>query len=232
MPVLRTSLITVLLLAVNNLAIANECMSKMPAGIKPAGQVKLCHSDYTGLKVRYSCQDYQKGDKHFRVLYNGGLAPKAILKISSSGQERLIYSPSWGDQKMNCPLNAPDNIPTHANHRGLGICMDENDADIPCSVYEHTRARQTRTWRYLVFYRNTGKSEVAHRMVAGDNHDAMVAEIAYQLGLSLLETSCCSEQATAYLGHAHRMFPKVTLYRTGYLDALLQQLAVNEEGNN
>ncbi len=165
------------------------------------------------------------------MIYKGGLEPKAILKISADGQEKLIYSPSWGDHKMRCPLPAPDTISKHATHRGVGICMDENDANVPCSVYEHAQARQSRAWRYLVFYRPNGKAEVAHRMVAGDNQDAMVAEIAYQLGLSLLETRCCAEKATAYLEHAHRLFPKVTVYRSGYIDALMQQLAVKEDNN-
>ena len=217
-------------LSSTGLALANECLSKMPSGVKPAGQAKLCQSSYTGLETSYSCQDYQKGQQRYRVIYKSGLEPKAILKVTN-GVEKLVYSPSWGDHKMRCPLPTPTSVPRHAKHLGIGICINNNDESIPCSVFEHAQARQTRAWRYLVFYNDNGQTELAHRMVVRDNHDAMVAEIAYQLGLSLLQTSCCSEQATAYLEYAHRLFPKATAYRSGYLDALLEQLASNEETN-
>ena len=130
---------------------------------------------------------------------------------------------------MRCPLPAPAAIPRYAIHRGLGICQDENNTGVPCSVYEHAPVRQNRTYRYLVFYRQDGSGSIlAHQMVAGSNQNAMVAELAYQLGLSLLETRCCSEQATTYLEHAHRLFPKASAYRAGYLQAL-EQIAVNDD---
>ena len=114
---------------------------------------------------------------------------------------------------MHCPLPVPASVPKHATHLGLGICQDENDASIPCSVYEHAPVRQRQTYRYLVlFHPGDRGSELVHQMPVRDNPNAMVAELAYQLGLSLLETSCCSEQASAY--------------RAGYLDAL-ELLAVS-----
>lgn len=225
MPLRRILFITLSFFWVNSLAQANECLSQMPAGVKPVGQVKICQSGFTGLTSRYSCQDYQKGDNQYRVIYKGGLEPKAIVKITADGKEQLIYSPSFGDHKMRCPLNAPANIPKLARHLGIGVCVNNNDEPTPCSVFEHAEARQPNTWRYLVFYTSDGKTELAHSMVTGDNHNAMVAEIAYQFGLSLLGSECCSEQATAYLEHAHRLFPNVGAYRSGYLDALFEQFA-------
>jgi len=218
--------ITVFALFISAQLSANECYSKFPVGTVPLGNVKICQSGFTGLKSHYSCQDYhhEKGD--YRVIYKGGLEPKAIVKLSSNS-ESLIWSPSWGDHKMRCPLPAPETISKHARHRGVGVCMNNNDENVPCSVYEHAEARQSRAWRYLVFYGTDGKAELVHTMAAGDNENAMVAELAYQLGISLLETSCCSEQASAYLEHAHRLFPKATAYRVGYLQAL-EQLAANE----
>lgn len=226
MPRILCNIMAVLALLSAGTASANECFSKFPAGTAPVDNVKICQSGFTGLQDRYSCQGYRKGDQHFRVIYKGGLEPKAIVKLDAKGKEQLIWSPSFGDHKMRCPLPAPAAIPKHAIHRGLGICQDAGDANIPCSVYEHTQARQSRAWRYLVFY-HPNRTELAHQMPAGDNQDAMVAELAYQLGLSLLETRCCSEQASAYLEHAHRLFPKATAYRAGYLQAL-KQVAVNE----
>lgn len=208
-------------------ASANECLSAFPNGTVPHGNIKVCQSGFTGLHSQYSCQDYQHGNNRYRVIYKGGLEPKAIVKIKADKSEQLIWSPSFGDNKMRCPLPAPMSVPKHAIHRGLGICQDDNNTNIPCSVYEHAQARQNQAYRYLVFYmQGDAGPEVAHQMAVGNNQDAMVAEIAYQLGISLLDTSCCSEQASAYLEHAHRLFPKANAYRAGYLDAL-EQLAVN-----
>lgn len=208
---------------------ANECLSQMPGGVTPAGQVRLCQSGFTGLKTQYSCQDYRNSGQYYRVIYKGGLEPMAIVRLTAGGKEQLIWSPSFGDPRMRCPLPPPATLPKHARHRGLGLCMDENNARLPCSVYEHTGVRQSRAWRFLVFYNQDGSdSRVAHQMAAGDNQDAMVAELAYQLGLSLLETTCCSEQAAAYLEYAHRLFPRASAYRAGYLQAL-EQLAVSEQ---
>lgn len=225
MPRMLCNIVAALALFSIGTASANECFSQLPAGTVPVGQIKICQSSFTGLQAQYSCQDYHHQDDYFRVIYKGGLEPKAIVKINTREGEKLIWSPRFGDHKMRCPLPAPSSIPKHAIHRGLGICQDENDANIPCSVYEHAQARQSRAWRYLVFY-HPNRTELSHQMPAGDNHNAMVAELAYQLGLSLLETRCCSEQASAYLEHAHRLFPKATAYRAGYLQAL-EQLAVN-----
>jgi len=227
MPRIFGNIATILALLASTNAAANECYSKFPAGTTPVGHVKICQSGFTGLQARYSCQDYRHGQQYFRVIYKGGLEPKAVIKIGERGGEELVWSPSFGDQHMRCPLPAPQAVPKHASHRGLGVCLDEDNAKIPCSVYEHAPVRQSRSWRYLVFY-HPDRAELVHQTPAGNNHDAMVAELAYQLGLSLLETRCCSEQASVYLEHAHRLFPKATAYRAGYLQAL-DQLAANED---
>ena len=227
---LQRILLSTALFTLGAQAYANECLSQMSNGARPVDQVKLCHSSFTGIKTQYSCQDYQEGKTVFRVLYKGGLEPKAIIKLDKHQAEHLVWSPSFGDHRMRCPLPAPASVPKFARHRGLGICTDDHNANIPCSVYENNRARESRTWRYLVFYQADGEStQIAHRMAIADNRDAMVAELAYQMGLSLLETSCCSDKAAAYLEHAHRLFPRASAYRLGYLQALEQQMAANEK---
>ena len=220
--------IAFLSLWVSHQASANECLSQMPASVVATAQVKICKSSYTGLKQNYSCQDYSNGSENYRVIYKGGLEPKAIIQLSANGDEKLIWSPSFGDHNMRCPLPAPESIPKHARHRGMGVCIGDDDKPIPCSIFEHAQARVSEAWRYLVFYHPDGHTELVHKMVAGKNQNAMVAEIAYQLGLSLLDTHCCSEQATAYLEYAHRLFPRVSVYRSGYLDALAQ-LATSQQ---
>ena len=209
---------------------ANECLSHLPAKLVPLGDVKHCISSFTGLPQYYSCQDYHHQAQRYRVIYKGGLTPRALIKLNPAGNEQLLWSPRFGDDKMHCPLPAPDGVPQHAVHHGLGICQDEAGTDVPCSVYEHVPIRQTKVYRYLVFYRADGAGVTQiDKLVAGENRNAMVAEIAYQLGLSLLQTTCCNEKALFYLEHAHRLFPRASAYRLGYLQALEQQMAANEK---
>ena len=51
---------------------------------------------------------------------------------------------------------------------------------------------------------------------AGANKDAMVAELAYQIGTSLWQTECCHEQALQYLAYALQLFPRSITYRHAY----------------
>lgn len=225
----RTCLLSGAILALAAPAAANECYSQMPAGVRPVGDAKLCLSAFSGRHRHYGCQDYRRGEDYYRVIYQGGLGPKAIIRLDGQHGEQLIWSPRFGDRAMRCPLPAPTTVPRHATHRGLGICQDEHDMPVACSVYEHAGPRQSKTYRYLVFYQQDGRgSRLAHRMTTGTNLDAMVAELAYQIGLSLMETRCCHERAGAYLQQAHRLFPMAPAYRAGYLKAL-EQLATSAD---
>lgn len=213
------SLFMSLFLAIGH-ANASQCLALFPAKTVPVGQLKLCESAYTGLWQHYSCQDYQTGEQRYRVIYRGGLVPKAIVALNRWQQEQLIWSPVFGDKKMSCPLTPPKGMPVQATHRGIGICEDDDGQQVPCSVYEHKAARKTEYHRYMVFYRPNGSgTKIIDAQVVGANKNAMVAEFAYQLGRSLLETSCCSEQAMAYLELAHRLFPQAEEYHAAYRQA-------------
>jgi hypothetical protein len=50
----------------------------------------------------------------------------------------------------------------------------------------------------------------------GVNPDAEPAELAYQIGLSLLKTSCCQQRGLEYIERAYRLFPDSKVYRTAY----------------
>jgi hypothetical protein len=198
-------------------AAANECLNLLPYDTVADGLPKICQSAYNGIADNYSCQDYRSGQNHYRVLYRGGNIPKAVLTIHSDGSEQLMSSPVFGDPKLRCPLNSPAGVPKYANHRGTGVCLDENDKPIACSIYLHAAARETEAHRYMVFYPNQREDKVHIEVqTAGNNKDAMVAELAFQIGMSLWDTECCSAEAVKYFAFAHQLFPRAEAYRKAY----------------
>ena len=209
---------------------ASQYRLAFPDTMTPVGQVKLCHSTFTGITQEYSCQDYQADHKIYRVIYRGGLVPKAIVAVDEQHNENLVWSTTFGDRKIAVPIPAPTGVPAEAVHYGTGVCQDEKDIKIPCSVYEHRVARKKAYHRYMVFYTPNGSGPLLiDEQVAGSNKNAMVAEIAYQLGLSLFDTNCCSEKAMAYLELAHRLFPNAVVYHKAYEHA--RSVMVSDESH-
>jgi hypothetical protein len=211
----------VLMIGVNT-ATANQCLTYIPHKAVTLEGLKICESSYNGIVDNYSCQDYQSADKKYRVLYKGGVLPKAILELGSGQQEHLIWSTIFGGKKLTCPLLAPRGIHIHAKHRGTGICLNELDQPIPCSIYEHSPPHQTQTHRYLVYYSgdNKGLQNIkVDTFVFDATTNAMTAELAYQFGLSLLHTKCCNEDAISYLEYAYRLYPNANKYSRAYNNA-------------
>jgi hypothetical protein len=71
----------------------------------------------------------------------------------------------------------------------------------------------------LVFYKTDNKGDekiTIQTMSIQSNKDAMSAELAYQIGISLSKTECCAEQAIEYLAYAYKLFPHADLYREAY----------------
>ena len=209
--------LTVLAIFYISQAAANECLNLFPYDVKEEGLPKICTSDFTGKTARYGCQDYRSGENRYRVLYRGGRSAKAVLALDNDGSEHVMSSPQRGDQSLNCPLNAPAGVPKYANHRGVGVCQDEMNRPIACSIFQYAAARQPLEHLYMVYYPNAEQEPVQIDVEdAGKNEDAMVAEIAYQLGRSLLQTSCCNDRAMQYLAFAYRLFPRSETYRHAY----------------
>lgn len=198
-------------------AAANECLNLFPYDVKEDGPPQICQSPLTGTPADYACQDYRSGDNRYRVLYKGGHNAKAVLAIQADGSEQVLSSPLRGDPQLNCSLKAPAGVPKYAAHRGMGVCRDDANMPVACSVFQYAAPRQATAYMYMVFYPNQTQNKM-HIVVedAGANDDAMVAEIAYQLGRSLLETSCCSDQAEKYLAYAYHLFPRSETYRHAY----------------
>jgi len=198
-------------------ATANECLNLMPYDVKTEGSPKICQSNFSGIKSNYACQDYRSGESRYRVLYKGGRHAQAVLALNANGQELILSSSFRGDEKLDCPLNAPANVPEYATHRGMGVCRDEGNMPIVCSIFQYAAAREPATHLYMVYYPNQNH-ELTRVDVedAGANKDAMVAEIAYQIGQSLLKTSCCSDRAMQYIAYAYHLFPRSETYRLAY----------------
>jgi len=198
-------------------AAANECLNLMPYDVKADGSPKICSSNFSGIKSDFGCQDYRSGDNRYRVLYKGGRHAQAVLALKPNGQEQVLSSPGRGDPKLDCPLKAPVAVPKYASHRGMGVCRDEANQPVACSVFQYAAARETVSHLYMVYYPNQSHAKAQIEVEdAGANKDAMVAEIAYQIGQSLLKTSCCNDRAMQYLAYAYRLFPRSETYRHAY----------------
>lgn len=213
---MRTVLFVVALFFIAHAA-ANECLNLFPYDVAEDGLPKICQSAVTGTLKNYSCQDYRSGENHYRVVYKGGNMPMAVLVFNADGSQKVLSSPLRGDEKLNCPLKAPAGVPKYATHRGLGVCRDDNNIPVACSIFQYAAARQTIVHSYMVFYPSNRQQKLRIEVSdAGANDNAMVAELAFQIGLSLSHTSCCSEQSLHYLAYAYHLFPRSETYRHAY----------------
>ena len=205
-----------LFLLLANFVSANECLDLLPYDTVAEGHSKICQSSFNGLNYHYSCQDYRSGDTRYRVLYRGGLTPKAVLQFNPDNSIELISAPLFGNDRLRCPLSPPEGVPRHAVHRGTGVCHDDDERLVVCSVFEYAAARQMDATRYMTFFDAHKSSLTIDRQFANSNEDAMVAELAFQIGMSLWDTECCAEQAVAYLEQAYNLFPRLEAYRAAF----------------
>jgi len=196
---------------------ANECLNLMPYDVVADGQPKLCHSNVSGKRELYSCQDYVSGNNHYRVLYRGGRVAKAVLSLQADGKELLLDSPGQAKASLSCPLEAPSGVPKYASHRGMGICSDDHDRAVACSVFAYAAPREPVTHSYMVFYPRSATEKLLIQVSnTGKNDNAMVAELAFQIGKSLSKTECCSQKALKYFAYAYHLFPRSETYRHAY----------------
>jgi len=175
----------------------------------------LCQSSHTGNPVTYSCRDYRVGNNIRRFYFNGGTIPMAVATIGSPGSQ--LQSLEKTNVAMNYPVQPPSGIPSGAQFMGSGVCIDDLDRNVPCGVFTHKPARFPKTMRYLVFYDANGRGVTRiDRQNAGPNPDAIPAELAYQIGLGLVESDCCRHDGLGYLKMALSLFPDSTEYRQAY----------------
>ncbi len=220
------------LLLFGSTASVGECSRYLPMSVIPVGDLRLCEATLDGGNGEteiFSCQKYQDDDGTYKVLFKGGRSPCAIYFERHDDPHKQIR-PIWTRQEAEgspaCDLETPSGVPAGARFMGTGVCINDTDQLVPCAMFEHEAARDSEIWRYLVFYDRDGAGPVrVTTNTAGINYKAMVAELAYWLGMELQDSECCPERAQDYLAYAYQLFPEAVDYREGYYGIILQ--AVN-----
>ncbi len=196
--------------------LASADVPQAVARSQAVGDFHLCEADPNGHAETFACREHRAGRNSYLLLFKGGPSPKAVYARDADGTVSLWRKPESDDTFVYDPPR-PAGVPTPAAYRGTGVCIDGRDRSVPCSVFEHAAARDPRQMRYMVFYHPDGSGPAAvDAQVAGENADALLAELAFQLGLALVNTGCCRAQAAAYLGYAHELFPDAPAYGAVY----------------
>lgn len=195
-----------------------SCSGGVAAEAIPERSLYLCESDQQGKKEIFACQDIVSQSGNYRVLFKGGRKPKAMIRMLSRGQStnnlRPVQTPSF---QPACHLSMNAQVPPGAIFQGAGVCKDEYEQDAPCAVFRFKSHRHQTFTDYMTLYRKDGSGpQKTEAVYSGYNKDAMPAELAYQIGLSLLNTSCCQKQGLAYIEQAYLLFPYSNLYSQTY----------------
>jgi hypothetical protein len=188
---------------------------------------QLCQSDHSGRQELYACQNFATAADLYRVFFRGGRQPKAIATVTKKGEvDKMLWSATNELEQPVCHFPSPPEIPAAASFQGAGVCTNEDEKAIPCAVFRHKALRLSRISEYLVYYKTDGAGPQSTSVVdIGANHDAAPAELAYRIGLSLLETRCCRQRGLRYIQYASQLFPGSTLYRNTYQHYAKQRLA-------
>lgn len=202
----------------NNPAWAAKLPPFAKNGIQVTSNFFLCHSDHTGKKLTYSCRDYRQDKQQIRAYYRGGTIPKAVATLDANGQVTAIqFADQPNDKLVALPVPPPSIIPATAKFQGSGVCLDEQDKNVPCGIFVDKRARTTEITRYMVYYDANGEGVVqVDKQAAGPNRDAIPAELAYQIGVRLMDSDCCRAEGLGYLKLALSLFPDSGVYRKTY----------------
>jgi len=195
------------------------CSAILPLNAAMVDSLQLCQSDHTGKNILYACQHFATADGKYRVYFKGGLEPKAIAAVSENGEVReLLWVETSQRNRPFCQLPPPLQVPDGASFKGAGVCLNDEDESIPCSVFRHKAPGIKTLSDYMVFYHPDGSgAESTSVIYVGVNQDAEPAEFAYQIGLSLLKTHCCRQRGFKYIARAHQLFPHYKRYQKTYL---------------
>lgn len=191
------------------------CYDYLPYDATTHGSFYLCKSRLGGKNSLYACQNFISRYGYYRVLFKSGRSPKAITKISKSGKVlKVLWSERNSASQPKYNFRAPKLIPDSSRFIGAGICKNEQDQDVPCSAFRFSSPRNIEVKDYLVLYKKDGTGPDSLNSIRLEpNHDAMPAEMAYQIGLNLLDTLCCNDRAGQYLDYAASLFPESILYQ-------------------
>lgn len=230
-------LLVIYSIAFGRIVFAEASFEHIMQGAKPIGEFRLCDSSHMGQSETYSCKDYLSERERLRLVYQGGPAPRAIYKYRSdiSCEPMLIWVNNVGEAFLYYDQESPSGVPSTAIYRGTGVCQDDEDQSVPCSIFEQIvdeDAAIKEIQRYLVFYypMGNGPSQISVIIQRGDqillegankkrNEAYMaifVALFAHFLGEELLNTDHYRERGQAYLKYAYELFPDSSVYGKAY----------------
>lgn len=195
-----------------------------------AGNLFICRGEQGAAAEPFACLHRRRGDRTQVLLYQGGPVPRAIRTRDGTSNRSSEYRLSAHErQVLRFEAPRPASVPSAARYRGTGVCRDERDRPLPCSVFEHAAARQPEGTRYFVFYEPDGSGVRRIDVLStGRNEHAFEAELAYQLGRALTQVDCCRDAARAWLAHAVTLFPDDPHYRAALTDTALTRTDCNE----
>jgi len=205
-----------------------SCFDYLPSDASTHGSFYICKATLGGKTSLYACHNFISRYGYYRVFFKSGRFPKAIIKTSKSGKTiRVLWSDlNNTDKAATRPeynFQPPKTVPASSRFIGAGICKDEQDINTPCSAFRFNAARNREIKDYLILYKKDGSGPDSHTSIQlGPNHHAMPAEMAYQIGLNLLDTVCCQERAGQYLDYAASLFPESLLYQKAALQHQLK----------
>jgi hypothetical protein len=183
-----------------------SCSAYLPPDATTTNGFRLCQSDQSGKNERYACQDFSARGEHYRVFFKGGRHPKAIVTVArNGGVDKILWSNEMQADRPVCNLPPPIAIPAASKFMGAGVCLDESENSVPCAMFHHQAPRLKSVANYMVFYDAEGTSPGYLLRFNGINENAMLGELAYQLGLSLLKTQCCQRLGLQYIEYAKQL---------------------------
>jgi hypothetical protein len=196
----------------------NDCPAILPADAAPLGELRLCRAAGASPVELTACRNYGAGNHVFKIEFQGGVVPVSVRRLpaaSRPGEASSAAETVIDVGKRGCDLARPTGVPRTAVYRGTGVCREEHDRPLPCSVFEGASARQPVAMRYFAYYEPDGRGvRQIDALPAGPNDHALEAELAFQLGQALAATECCREEARGYVAHAAGLFPADSIYRS------------------
>jgi len=233
MAYVRNSAIVFLLFFSSN-TLADNCLNYISADAEAIGEFAICRVKHKGVAGTYACQRYHDASRMYVILFRGGTSPQAIYSTDLDLRQpaRVEWDRTTTRTGLSCQFTRPDSVPASARYLGTGVCENDINRKVPCSLYHHAAARQTTIERHMAFFDADGRGVSSVEIYpSSENNQALIAELAYQLGMAKMKTACCRRQAIAYLQFAYEAFPRSTIYRDAYFSlSLSMQAAASVNG--
>lgn len=195
-----------------------SCSAYIPLNARTVDSFRLCQSDHEGANKLYACVQFVSAKTNYRVLFSGGRHPAAIARLTTRGEvDELVWREAKESNRPTCDFSPPDTLPPETIFIGAGVCEDDQAQSFPCAVFRDKLPQRATFADHMVHYRADGMGpEHTSIIYTGVNEDAAPAQLAFQIGLALLKTSCCQQNGLKYIEHAYRLFPGSIVYRSAY----------------